>query len=320
MKKIVVHDVIHDDAMALLQAVEGIEVVNVDRDDRSGLLAAMQEADGIVLRYLPLDREAIESAPNLRVIARHGVGYDNVDMAAATERGVPVATIGDANAVTVAELTLYFMLAAAKQGPAHDRAVREGDWQKREAADAVDLYDKNVLIVGFGRVGSRVAPRICAFETNVYVYDPYISQGLIREAGYHPVSDWQQALSDMDVISLHVPLSEETRHMVDEAALGRMKQGAILVNAARGPVVDGDAVGRALEAGRLFGVGFDVFDPEPPSENNAIVRCSRSILTPHVGALTRECSIRSAVRSAQNVLDAFEERLDVSCVVNPEVL
>jgi len=320
MTKIVVHDVIHDDAMRLLQAAEGIVVVNIARDDRHGLLAALREADGIVLRYLPLDREAIESAPNLRIIARHGVGYDNVDMAAATEGGIPVATIGDANAVTVAELTLYFMLAAAKQGPAHDRAVRAGAWQTREAADAVDLYDKNILIIGFGRVGSRVAPRIRAFETNVYVCDPYISQDLIRDAGYHPVEDWQQALNDMDVVSLHVPLSDETRHMVNEASLGRMKEGAILVNAARGPVVDGDAVGQALEAGRLFGVGFDVFDPEPPDENNPIVRCSRSILTPHVGALTRECSIRSAVRSAQNVLDAFAGRLDVSRVVNPEVL
>ena len=178
MSKVVIHDIVHEDALDLLRRRGDIEIVSVEADDRQGLLREIADAEAIILRYLPLDREAIMAARALKVIARHGVGYDNVDMTAAGERGIPVATIGDANALTVAELTLYFMLAAAKQGPAHDRAVRTGDWKAREAADGIDLIDKNILIIGFGRVGSRVAPRIRAFETNIYVCDPYIHKSL----------------------------------------------------------------------------------------------------------------------------------------------
>lgn len=320
MAKVVIYDGVHEDALAMLKARKGLAVATVTRGDEARLEAEMREADALILRYLPLPRAAIEAAEHLKVIARHGVGYDNIDMDAANAQGVPVATVGDANAVTVAELTLYFMLAASKQGPRHDRMVRDGDWQAREGADAIELYDKNLLVIGFGRIGTRVAARCRAFEMRIHVCDPYIPEARITDQGFTPVADFRAALPTMDVVTVHVPLTDETRHMIDRAALSAMKEGAILINSARGPIVDGEAAGEAIAAGRLFGGGFDVFETEPPAAESALLATPRSVLTPHLGALTKECHRRSALRCAQNSLDAIDGRLDAAFVVNPQVL
>ena len=321
MPKVIIHDAVDPAAFDLLNSRAGMEIVSLERDERARLRREMADADSIILRYLPLDGDDIRAARNLKVIARHGVGYDNIDMAAASECSIPVATIGDANSVTVAELALYLMLAAAKQGPEHDKAVRAGEWwQIREEAKTIELYEKTVLVVGFGRIGKLVAPRCQGFGMKVMVCDPYIPQNLISDAGFTSAPDFAAAFPQADIITMHTPLNDETRHMINGDTLGRMKQGTLLVNTSRGPVVDGQALSQALSSGHIYAAGVDVFEEEPPTPANPLFAHSNTVLTPHVGGLTRECFHRSAIVCAQNSLDAIDGKLDKSFVVNPEVL
>lgn len=321
MPKVIIHDAVDPAARALLEARENIKIVTIERGERERLRLELADADSIILRYLPLDADDLRAATNLKVVARHGVGYDNIDMAAAEECGIPVATIGDANSVTVAELALYLMLAAAKQGLVFDAAVRGGNWwQVREAAHTIELYKKTVLVVGFGRIGSLVAPRCQAFGMDVRVCDPYISQATISDAGFTPAPDIAAALQEADIVTLHTPLNDETRHMIDAPALAAMKQGALLVNTSRGPVVDDDALSAAIASGHLYAAGIDVFEEEPPAPESLLLGHANMVFTPHVGGLTRECFYRSAIVCAQNSLDAIDGKLDSAFVVNPEVL
>jgi len=321
MPKVIIHDAVDPAARALLEARENMKIVTIQRDERERLRHELRDADSIILRYLPLDADDLRTAQNLKVIARHGVGYDNIDMVAAGARGIPIATIGDANSVTVAELALYLMLAAAKQGLVYDTALRSGDWwQTRESTPTIELYEKTVLVVGFGRIGSRVAPRCKAFGMDVMVCDPYIPQAKISEAGYTPVQDLTAALSQVDIVTLHTPLNDETRHMIDASALARMKKGALLVNTSRGSVVDGNALSAAVMSTHIFAAGLDVFEEEPPDPGSKLLSLTNMVFTPHVGGLTRECFYRSAIVCAQNSLDAIDGKLNPAYVVNPDVL
>jgi len=321
MPKVIIHDAVDPAARALLEARENMEIVTIERDERERLRHELADADSIILRYLPLDADDLRAASNLKVVARHGVGYDNIDMVAAGACGIPVATIGDANSVTVAELALYLMLAAAKQGLVYDAALRSGDWwQIRKSAHIIELYEKTVLVVGFGRIGSRVAPRCKAFGMDVMVCDPYIPQATISEAGFTPAPDFAAALSQADIVTLHTPLNDETRHMIGTPALTSMKKGALLVNTSRGPVVDGDALSAAITSGHIFAAGLDVFEEEPPEPDSTLLSHTNMVFTPHIGGLTRECFYRSAIVCAQNSLDAIDGKLDPAYVVNSEVL
>jgi len=259
---------------------------------------------------------ALEGALKLKEISYiHAEGM----AAAANACGVPVATIGEANSVTVAELALYLMLAVSKFGLSLDQAVRAGNFAARAKIEATELYEKRVLVVGFGRIGTRVAARCRAFEMAVEIFDPYIPRSTISEAKFTASTDLAAALGRADIVTLHVPLNDETRHMIDDTALSHMKPGAILINTSRGPVVETEAVGRALDSGHLSGAGFDVYEPEPPTADNPLLHHPRTVLTPHVGGGTRECFRRSSIRSAQHALDAIDGCLDRTYVVNPEV-
>ena len=320
MPKVIIHDAIDGAGIAELERRAGLEIRTVARDDREALIQEIVDADGMILRYLPLDGAALAAAGRLKVIARHGVGCDNVDLETASAMKIPVATVGDANAVTVAELTLYFILAAAKKGRHYDESMRRGDFLAREAADHLELYERTVLIIGFGRIGRRVAARCRAFEMRVECYDPYVPRGSIADAGCVPVADLTEALPRADYVTVHVPLNDETRYMIDGTTIGRMRQGAILINAARGPVVDGTALAAALDSGHLAGAGLDVFEPESPRPDDPLLRHPATVLMPHMGGSSRGAFVRMAVRCARNVLDALDGRLDPSFVINPEAL
>lgn len=320
MPKVIIHDAIDSAGLDVLARRDDLDIREVARDDDEALHREIVDADGLILRYLPLRESALRQATRLRVIARHGVGCDNIDMAVATALRIPVAAVGDANAVTVAELTLYFMLAAGKKGRHYDESVRRGDFLVREAADHLELYGQTVLIVGFGRIGRRVAARCRAFEMRVECCDPYIPQQDIVDAGCTPVADLAEALPRADYVTVHVPLNDETRHMIGGTALGCMKRGAVLVNAARGPIVDGAAVVEALDSGHLAGVGLDVFEPEPPHPDDPLLQHPAAVLMPHMGGSSRGAFVRMATRCAENVLDALDGRLDPSFVFNPEAL
>ena len=320
MPKVIIHDAIDEAGLNVLRTRADLEICEVARDDDETLRREIADADGLILRYLPLRAEMLEASTRLKVVARHGVGCDNIDLDVASARKIPVATVGDANAVTVAELTLFFMLAAGKKARHYDDSVRRGDFLAREAADHLELYGQTVLIVGFGRIGRRVAARCRAFEMRVECCDPYIPQQDIVDAGCTPVADLAEALPRADYVTVHVPLNDETRHLIDREALARMKPGAILVNAARGPIVDGGALHDALQSGHLAGAGLDVFDEEPPRLDDPLLAHPATVLMPHMGGSSRGAFIRMATQCAEHVLDALDGRLDSSFVINPEAL
>ncbi len=320
MAIVLIYDSIDPAGLDVLKARADLKVVTVPANDTERLMVALPEAEAAILRYYPFNRAAVAAGKRLKVIQRHGVGYDRVDVAAATEHRIPVATVGEANSVTVAELTFYFMLAAAKQGLVLDRMTRAGEWKSREEVPTIELFEKKVLIVGFGRIGTRVAPRCAAFGMEVHVCDPYVSDNVIRAAGYVPVKDFRASLPAMDFVTVHTPLKDDTRHMFDRATLARMKDGAVFINTARGEIADNAAVAEALSSGRLFAAGFDVFEPEPPGTAHPLVAHPRTVITPHAAALTRECNRRTSIRCARNALDAIDGRLDAAYVVNPEAL
>ncbi|MDH3230150.1 MAG: hydroxyacid dehydrogenase [Alphaproteobacteria bacterium] len=277
-------------------------------------------ADAIIVRMTRLDAAAIDAAPGLRIVARHGVGYEAVDVDALTARGIPLALVGDVNSGAVAEHTLALMLGLAKRLTAYDRATRQGDFAVRDSFSARELSGKAVLVVGFGRIGRAVA-RLCAcFGMSVIAADPFVDASTVEAAGYTHVSDFRAALDRADYVTIHVPKAPGADYLIGAPEIAALKPEAAVLNLSRGGIVDESALREALLAGRLRGAALDVFEDEPPGPDNPLFALDSVIVSPHCAAFTEECARRMALACADNVLAAFEDRLDPSLVVNREVL
>ncbi len=310
---------IEEEALALLQR-RGLKILASPDKKPQTVAALMPEADAVVLRTgIRLSAELIEAGPRLATISRTGAGFDNVDLEAATRQGAIVTSSIGANTQTVAEHALALILALAKQLPWLDRETRAGNFRARYEYRPRDLRGATLGVIGFGRIGRELA-RACATSLgmSVLVFDPYLQP---QEADRSWVSfcSLEDLLARADVVSIHVPLTAETRGLLDGARLARMKKGALLVNSSRGGLLDEQALARALESGQVGGAGIDVFDPEPPEAGNPLLSAPNAILTPHAAALTRECVVRMAVLAVQRVLDVLDGFLPEN-VANPEVL
>ena len=274
---------------------------------------------GVIVRTAPFPREIIEAADALRVIGRHGVGVDNIDVQAATEKGIVVVNTPNANATSVAEHTVTVIGALAKCAVVYDRATREGRWEIRNSYKAVDLDGKILGLVGIGRIGSMVARRAAvAYNMKVIAYDPYVTPEKARELGVTLCAQMDDVFRQADVVSLHTPLTPETRGFVNETKLRLMKPTAFLVNFSRGEVVNEKALCEALKSGVIAGAAIDVYDPEPPLKDNPLFALGNILLSPHSAALTQECVIRMATGAAEGVLDVLSGKRP-QFVVNPEV-
>jgi D-3-phosphoglycerate dehydrogenase len=283
--------------------------------------ALLRDADGIALTTTPLRAEDIAAAPRLLAVARIGVGYDAVDVPALTGRGIPLMTCDTDNSPTVAENVLFMMLTLCKRGPAMDALVRRGRWSTRYDELPTELLGKTVLIIGFGRIGSRVARRCLAMEMKVQAYDPYVPAEVMRAAGCEPVADLDAALPDADYVTLHCPKTPETVNLFDGARLDRMKLHARLINTARGGLVDETALYAALKEGKLAGAGVDVFSPEPPLTDNPLFTLPNVVVSPHMAGNTRESLDRKSLTVTRNllcVLDGGTPKREF--VVNPDAL
>lgn len=307
-------------AMAVFEARDDIETTVVTDVADDNLRKLMRDASGMTLRGAKIGGDMIRAAEKLKIISRLGVGYDNVDIPAMNERGAALTVVGEANSVNVAELALYLMLELTKQGVQHDRAIRANNWAFRLTSHMTELWRKKVLIVGFGRVGTRVAARCRAFEMEVLACDPYIDQKIIRDAGCTPVADFRSVLPEVDYVTLHTPLSPETHHMIGRDELRRMKKSAILVNCARGRIVDEAALIDALKDGVIRAAGLDVMAKEPPDADNPLFKLDNVLMTPHMGGASREAVERGGIVCARNVLDAIDGCLNPDYVINKEVL
>ena len=320
MPKVLIIQPFHEDGMKLFEARPDVayEVVEGALDELAYKIA---EADGVTIRTTPLPAEVLDCAQRLKVVSRHGVGYDNIDVDALTRRRIPLAIAADANATAVAEHTLYFMLALAKQGLRYDRATREGRWAVRNSLEAVDLMGRRVLVMGFGRIGREVARRCAAFGMAVMVYDPYVQANVIEAAGdYRSVPDFEAALPETDVLTVHMPLGADSRGLIGAAELAALPAHAFVINAARGGIIDEAALHDALTSGKIAGAGLDVFDREPPPDDHPLFALPNLILTPHSAGLSKEAAVRMAISTARNVLAGIDGKLDPSMVVNREVL
>lgn len=282
--------------------------------------ALLADVDGVALAQTPLGAPELAVAPRLEVVARVGVGFDRVDIPALTARGVPLMTVGTANSVTVAEHAMLLMLALAKRALFQDEIVRNDRWQERWDALPVDLFERTLLIVGFGRIGTRVARRCLALEMRVLVYDPYVPASAVAAAGCEPVADLDAALAQADVVTIHCPKSPETVYMFDAARLARMKSSALLINTARGGIVDEAALHAALAGGRLAGAGLDVFEREPANSGNPLLALRNVIVAPHIAGVSHESVDRMAIATARNMLSVLDGTPIRENCINPEVL
>ena len=265
MPKLLIIGAFHADGMKLFESRPEVALTIVDGSDEAEVAAKIEDADGVTIRTSLLPAALIERAERLKIVSRHGVGYDNIDVEALTARKIPLAIAADANATAVAEHTLYFMLALAKQGLAYDRATRENRWAVRNNLEAVDLMGRRVLIMGFGRIGREVARRCAAFGMQVTVYDPYVQANIIEQEGdYRSIPDFDAVLPETDILTVHIPLSEESRRLISTKELSRLPAHAFVINAARGGIIDEQALYDALTTGKIAGAALDVFDQEPP--------------------------------------------------------
>jgi D-3-phosphoglycerate dehydrogenase len=319
MPRVFVVDKVHPAGLALLRQRPGITVETLELPTPDTILEGARAADGIVIRTSPLPGAAIAAAPHLKIVSRHGVGYDNVDLAALNARRIPLAVVGSVNAVSVAEHALYLLLATMKCGAAYDHAVRAGPWGFRNSLAAREVDGKTLLILGFGRIGREVARRAAAFGMRILVHDPFLAANAIT-APVEPAADLDAALAEADAVSLHLPLTAESRHIIDAARLARMKPTAVLISTARGGLIDEAALVDALRERRLAAAGLDVFAEEPPPADHPLLGLDNVVLSPHSASLTQESAMRMSVVAAQNCLDGLDGTLDPSLVVNPDVL
>lgn len=317
MKKVTVIGQLHQAGREILFGHGGLEIAEFTDPAEPVPREAITGADGLLLRTGQLTEDALRDAKTLRVVSRHGVGCDNVPVAALSARGIPVAITGPVNAISVAEQTLAMMLALAKRIGEYDRSVREGNWEIRNTLSTAELSGKTLLLLGLGRIGGEVAKRALAFDIDILVHDPFLSADAIRGAGARKVDDWKAILGSVDILSIHLPLNDTTRNIVDAEVLAAMKPSAIVLNAARGGLVDEAALFQELKGRmRVGGAGLDTFEAEPPDPANPLLSLPNVVLSPHSAALTEESARKMSVVAARNTIAGLEGTLDPALIFN----
>jgi D-3-phosphoglycerate dehydrogenase len=305
----------------IIEAREDVEGVAYDvTGPRAELHRLLEDVAGVALSVQPFSDPELDAGPHLEVVARIGVGYDAVDVPALTRRKLPLMIAGTANSVSVAEAGIFLMMSLARKGAVYDAMVKEGRWRDRYSDMPVDMYGKTILVIGFGKIGSRSAKRLAAMETNVLVYDPYIYPETIRGMGYEPVGDLDEAVARADFITIHCPKTPETIGLFNAARLAKMKKSAYLVNTARGGIIDEKALYDALSKNRIAGAALDVFEQEPTPSDNPLLTLGNFIAAPHMAGVTREAVDRMAIITAQNLLSVLDGKPNRDNVVNREVL
>ncbi|GGC55454.1 D-3-phosphoglycerate dehydrogenase [Siccirubricoccus deserti] len=310
---------LHPAGMAVLNEREDLDIVALHDPPVAEFHQHLSSADAVLCWLERVDEAALAVAPRLKVVSRYGVGFDTVDIPACTARDIPVMVVNGANDLSVAEHAMMLMLAVARRAIDADRHVKQGGWWFPQGPGMVDLAGRSVLVVGYGRIGSRVASYCRAFQMKVMVMDPGFHPARIAADGFTPVRNLHEGLAEADVVTLHCPLSPATHHLLDAAAFAALKPGAILVNTARGPLVAQDALAAALRGGRLHGAGLDVLEVEPSSPDNPLFKLPNLVVSPHNAASTEEGLARMARQAAQNIVDVLDGRRDAAFMVNAEL-
>ena len=312
---------IHELGWEVLRS-QGHSIIEVTDVSANNLKKELADVSGIVLRTAQMPNEVIDACPNLQIIARHGVGYDNVDLNYLNKKKIALGVTGTANAVSVEENVMTFFLQLTKNIYITDELTRKGKFQEKGNLPAFfELYQKNVLILGFGRIGQAVAKRCLGFEMNVYVYDPYVSKDTIEKMGCHSILI-EDGFKLADFVSVHLPLNDKTKNFINAKSFQEMKDSCVIVNTARGGIINEQDLYQALKDKKLRAAGLDVYEQEPPPSDHPLFDLSNVLLTPHNAALTLECRMRMAVEVCETVSFYLKnkEKLNLQNIINRKEL
>ncbi len=299
--KVLVAEPISDEAIEYMRR-NGLEVDVKVGMSREELMQTIPEYDAIIVRsQTRVDSEIINAAKNLKIIGRAGVGVDNIDIATATHHGIVVVNAPGGNTISTAEHAIALMLAAARKIPQADRSVKEGKWERKKFM-GIELRGKTAGVIGLGRVGFEVAKRCKALEMNVVAFDPYVPKERAEQIGVK-LTDLDTLLSISDVVTIHVPRTKETIGLIGTEQLKKMKDGVIVINAARGGIVDENALYEAITSGKVFAAGIDVYEKEPPDPNNPLLKLENIVTTPHIAASTREAQLNVGMIIAEDIVN-----------------
>ena len=316
--KVLVVQGLHEQGLEMLKQRSDIEFNVLLSDDENEILEAAKDVNGITVRTAQITEKIINSSKNLQVISRHGVGYDSINLKSLNNKKIPLTIAAHSNMISVSEQAMFFLLALNKNVFYYDDFTRKGDWTNRWDVKAWDLAGKNIMVIGFGRIGSNFVKRALAFDMNVYVYDPYIDHEKIKKSGAIPIQNFKNNLSKMDAITLHCPKNEETTNLFTKKEFQTMKKNAFIINCARGGILNEDDLYEALLNEKIAGAGLDVFDVEPTPSSNPLLKLKNVILSPHIAGVTVESTVRMATETVQNVLDVFDNKVNKSVIVNLE--
>jgi len=292
---------IHPDGVKQLEVEARVVVSNEETE--AGMIKAAQEASGILFRLKPnCTRSLMAACKQLKVVGRHGAGLDIVDLDAATDLGVAVVHAPGSNSNSVAEHAIMMMLACAKQAVVIDKRTRLADWGKSRTQGLLEMNGRTLGIIGVGNIGRRVAKTAGAMGMRVIGYDKYVAADELRSRGVEPMPDMASVLREADVVTCHTPLTRETRHMIDAAAIALMKPGVIFINTSRGGVQDEEALRGALEGGKIRAAGIDVFEEEPVSSDSRLLQLDNVIVSPHIAGVTEETTRGMAIQVTAEML------------------
>ena len=316
MFKIAIVEQIDSEGIKLINKHPNFEHEVIEDTSKKNLIKKLPLFDGLTLRVAKLDSEILQNCRKLKVISRHGVGYDNIDLNYIKKNKITLLITANANAVAVAEHAMYMILSLSKGITAYDKAVRSGEFKKNVSKiETYELFDKEILIAGFGRIGKNLIKRCKGFEMKVNVYDPYVEKHVIESFGGNKVDNLKDSVRTADYISIHIPINNETKNLFNMQMLKIMKNTAIIINTARGGIINEIDLDQALRNKEIFAAGLDVFEKEPPDQNNPLLKNDKVLLSPHSSSFTKECKSRMGVETVQNLIDFFENKLKKSMVV-----
>ena len=319
-RKVLVVQGLHEEGIKMLESRSDIEFEVLMSDDEDEISKAAEDAHAITVRTANISSKIISNAEKLLVVSRHGVGYDSINVNELTNRKIPLTIAAHSNMITVAEHAMMMMLALSKNVFYYDEFTRKADWSTRWNNKSWDLAEKKLLVVGYGRIGTRVVKRAKAFDMEVFVYDPYVSQQLIEKSGAKKINNMEDFLPIFDVVTVHCPRNEETENMFSESQFDKMKKNSYIINCARGGIINEQDLYFALKNEKLAGAGLDVFDIEPAPISNELLSLQNVILSPHIAGVTVEATIRMSKESVQNIFDIFDNKINEDVIVNNKVL
>ena len=314
--KIAIIEEIHKDGIDILDRHPDFEFELIYDVSEDNLIKKLPQFDACTLRVSKLDENILKHCPKLKAISRHGVGYDNVDLNYIKKKNIALLVTATANAVAVAEHVLSMFLSISKSITNYDKEVRDGNFKSNaKKIKTFEIFNKNILIAGFGRIGKKLISRCLAFDSKVYVYDPYVDENIIKDNGGIKINSIVEGLEIADYVSLHMPLTKETKDLINYSVLKKMKKNAVIVNTARGGIINEIDLDRALNENLIFGAGLDVFEKEPINLDNNLLKNRKVILSPHSATFTDESTSRKGIETTKNIIDYFEDKIDKSMII-----